>query len=250
MIPSDSLAGRTALVTGGATRVGAAIVRQLHAAGAQVVIHYRSSESPALALQEALLERRPGSATLVQADLLDIAGLPDLVEEVLAVNGHLDVLVNNASNYYPTPLGSADEAQWEDLMGINAKAPFFLSQAAAPALKESRGAIVNLVDIHARRPNKGHPLYCMAKAANAMLVKSLARELAPEVRVNGVAPGAILWPEEALTLPEKSQVLERIPMGRPGSPEDIAETVWFLAAHGGYITGQILAVDGGRSVQQ
>ena len=247
--PTSFLAGRTVLVTGGATRVGAAIGRTLHAAGAHLAIHYRHSASHAEQLKIELEALRPGSVTLVQADLLDTAALPALVDQVVAASGRLDVLVNNASSFYPTPVGEATAEQWADLMGTNAQAPFFLAQAAATQLKAHRGCIINLVDIHAERPHKRHTLYSMAKAANAMLVKSLARELAPEVRVNGVAPGAILWPENFFEDEDRLAVLARIPLGRPGTPQDIADTVAFLV-RADYMTGQILAVDGGRSVQQ
>jgi pteridine reductase len=238
-----------ALVTGGATRVGAAIGRTLHADGADLAIHYRSSAGHAEELRAELEAQRPGSVSLVQADLLDIPALPGLVGQVIANHGRLDVLVNNASSFYPTPVGEATEQQWSDLMGTNAQAPFFLAQAAAPQLKDQGGCIINLVDIHAERPHRRHPIYSMAKAANAMLVKSLARELAPEVRVNGVAPGAILWPENFFEDEDRLAVLARIPLGRPGTPQDIADTVRFLV-EADYMTGQILAVDGGRSVQQ
>jgi len=247
--PSPFLAGRSVLVTGGATRVGAAIGRTLHAAGAHLAIHYRRSVSHAETLKAELEAQRPGSVTLVQADLLDCDALPDLVDQVVAACGRLDVLINNASSFYPTPVGEATAAQWDDLMGTNARAPFFLAQAAADQLRANHGCIVNLVDIHAERPHKRHTLYSMAKAANAMLVKSLARELAPEVRVNGVAPGAILWPEDFFEDEDRLAVLARIPLGRPGTPQDIADTVAFLV-RADYMTGQILAVDGGRSVQQ
>jgi pteridine reductase len=243
------LTGRTALVTGGATRVGAAIGRTLHAAGAHLVIHYRRSSAHAEELQAELEAERPGSVSLLQADLLDTAGLPALIDAVVAASGRLDILINNASSFYPTPVGEATAEHWADLMGTNAQAPFFLAQAAAPQLTANRGCIVNLVDIHAERPHKRHPIYSMAKAANAMLVKSLARELAPEVRVNGVAPGAILWPENFFEDEDRLAVLARIPLGRPGTPQDIADTVYFLVS-ADYMTGQILAVDGGRSVQQ
>ncbi len=243
------LAAKTALVTGGAARVGAAIARVLHGAGAHVVVHFRHSRAPAEALQAELDAERSGSVTLVQGDLLDTARIAGVAKRALAATGRLDVLVNNASSYYPTPLGEATEAQWDDLFGSNAKAPFFLAQALAPALREVSGTIVNLVDIHAERPHRDHTLYCMAKAANAMLVKSLARELAPEVRVNGVAPGAILWPEEYFDDAKRRKILERIPLGRPGDPEAIAAAVLFLAT-ADYVTGQVLAVDGGRTVQQ
>lgn len=243
------LSGKTALITGGATRVGAAIARRLHGAGAHVIVHYRSSARAGEALQQELHTLRPDSVSLLQGDLLHNDRLGELFAQVLAITGRLDILVNNASTYYPTPIGSATETQWDDLMGTNAKAPFFLSQLAAPALRASHGCIINLVDIHADRPHAGHPIYCMAKAANAMLVKSLARDLAPEVRVNGIAPGAILWPESADTDKLQQEALQRIPLGRPGTPDDIARSVLFLAGSD-YISGQVLAVDGGRSVQQ
>jgi pteridine reductase len=246
---SQPLAGRTALVTGGATRVGAAIGRTLHAAGAHLVIHYRRSASHAQELQAELEAARPDSVTLAQADLLDTSALPELIAQAVAPTGRLDMLINNASSFYPTPVGEATPEHWDDLMGTNAQAPFFLAQAAAPHLQAHQGCIINLVDIHAERPHKRHPIYSMAKAANAMLVKSLARELAPDVRVNGVAPGAILWPENFFEDEDRLAVLARIPLGRPGTPQDIADTVYFLV-RAEYMTGQILAVDGGRSVQQ
>lgn len=246
---SIDLSGKTALITGGATRVGAAISRALHRAGAHVLIHYRNSAEAATALRDALLARRPDSASLLQADLLILSELEGLAREATAVTGRLDILINNASTFYPTPIGEATEAHWDDLLGSNAKAPFFLAQALAPQLIGQRGCIVNLVDIHAERPHHEHPIYSMAKAANAMLVKSLARELAPEVRVNGIAPGAILWPENFLQDEEKKAILTRIPLARPGTTEDIAHTAMFLI-DSPYITGQIIAVDGGRSVQQ
>ncbi|HIE55579.1 MAG TPA: pteridine reductase [Chromatiaceae bacterium] len=241
--------GKTALVTGGAARLGAMSTRFLHAAGAHVVIHYRNSEAPALVLQEELEADRPGSVTLVQGDLLEFGHLSRLIEETLSATGQLDILLNNASNYFPTPVESVTEEQWDSLFGVNAKAPFFLSKAAAPALRETLGCIVNMVDIHAERPNLGYPVYSMAKAANAMMVKALARELAPEIRVNGIAPGAILWPQGKEGEESKHHALPRIPLARAGRPESIARTVLFLATSE-YITGQIIAVDGGRSVQQ
>jgi len=247
---ANSLQGKTALVTGGAARIGAAICEALHAAGAHVVMHYRSSSDRAQALAEKLNAQRPDSATLVQADLCDMQRVPQLVDEVLANRGQLDILVNNASSYYPTPLGTATQEQWDDLFGSNARAPFFLSQAAAPALRKAHGCIVNLVDIHAERPNKDHPVYSMAKAANAMMVKSLARELAPEVRVNGVSPGAALWPAGYMEDSERQEILKRIPLGRPAGAEQIVNAVMFMITGTDYVTGQILAVDGGRSVQQ
>lgn len=247
---TDLLTGKVALVTGGAARLGAMIARYLHAAGARVVIHYRNSAAPAEALADALCNDRPHSATTVQGDLLDDASWPRLVDACVDFGGGLNILINNASSYYPTPIGEATTAQWSDLFGSNARAPFFLTQAALPELRKRKGCIVNLVDIYAERPNPDHPVYCMAKAANAMMVKALALDLAPDVRVNGVAPGAALWPENYETNDDRQRILARIPMRRPAGAEQIAETVLFLVEGPDYVTGQIIAVDGGRSVQQ
>ncbi len=244
------LQDKTALVTGGAARLGAAIVRRLHAAGADVIGHFRSSEKAAAALKAELDAERNDGIHLLHADLLDPDSWQATIEQAIAFRGRLDVLINNASSYYPTPLSDANLQQWNDLFGSNAQAPFFLAQAAAPELRRRQGCIVNLVDIHAERPQADHPIYCMAKAANAMMVKALARDLAPEVRVNGVAPGAALWPEGYLADVEKQQILARIPMGRPAGADQIADSVMFMVTGPDYITGQIIAVDGGRSVQQ
>ena len=249
MLEPQPLYNKTVLITGGAARLGAMSARFLHAAGAHVIIHYRNSADKAQALQQELHNSRANSASLVQGDLLDFSYLQTLIDDCLQINGRLDVLLNNASNFFPTPMESATEQQWDSLFGVNAKAPFFLSQAAAPALQQTQGCIVNMVDIHADRPHKNHPIYSMAKAANAMMVKSLARELAPHIRVNGVAPGAILWPEGDQGETSKHASLPRIPLEKAGRPENIARTVLFLAT-AEYITGQIIAVDGGRSVQQ
>jgi pteridine reductase len=235
-----------ALVTGAARRVGAAIARHLHASGFDLVIHHRASTAEAAALAAELESRRARSSLVVQADLGDTAALPGLVHASLERFGRLDALVNNASAFHPTPLGAASEADWQTLFDSNAKGPFFLAQAAAPALRARAGAIVNLVDIYAERPLRSHTLYCMAKAANAMLVKSLALELAPEVRVNGIAPGAILWPEAGKSEAAKQAMREKVALGREGRPEDIAEAVRWLLVEARYTTGQILAVDGGR----
>jgi len=244
------LSGRCGLVTGGAQRVGAAIARSLHGAGMDLLLHYRRSAGAAEALAEELNASRAGSVGLLQADLLDDSAPPRLIAQALEFRRRLDLLVNNASSFYPTPLEEVSQEAWNDLIGTNLKAPLFLSQAAAGPLKAARGAIVNLVDIHAERPLKGHPIYSIAKAGNAMLVKTLARELGPEVRVNGIAPGAILWPEQGLDPEARQEILERTALKRPGSPEDIARTLLFLVVDAGYITGQIIAVDGGRSLQQ
>ncbi len=244
----DTLDERLALVTGAAHRVGAAIVKALHGAGARVVIHYRHSRQAAEALAEELNGRRLASAFTLQADL-GRSGAPEaVVAQVLERHGRLDVLVNNASSFYPTPLGEVSETQWDDLMASNLKAPFFLSQAAMAELIRREGSIVNIVDIHAERPLKNYPVYCMAKAGLVMQTKALARELGPAVRVNAVAPGAILWPE-GLDVVRQREIIERTALKRPGEPEDIARAVLYLVRDAGYTTGQVLAVDGGRSLQ-
>jgi pteridine reductase len=242
------LAGRTALVTGGARRVGAAIARALHGAGANVVLHYRSSATEAEALAAELGAARARSVELVQADLLDIPKLPALVQAATSAFGSLDVLVNNASSFYPTPLGEITPEQWDDLLGTNLKAPLFLSQAAAPALRLSRGLIVNLVDIHALRPLRRHVVYCAAKAGLVMLTRALARELGPHVRVNAVAPGPVMWPEGEMDETLKARIVDRTLLKRTGSAEDVARAVRFFATEAPFVTGQVLAVDGGRSV--
>jgi len=243
-----SLDGKVALVTGSARRIGAAIACALHAEGARVVVHYRRSSTDAKALADRLNADRADSAMLLEGDLLDTAGIPRWIERVLDWRGRLDVLVNNASTFYPTPIGRIDERAWRELVGSNLEAPLFLSQAAAPHLAETRGSIVNIVDIHARRPLRDHSVYGAAKAGLAMLTRSLAKDLAPEVRVNGVAPGAILWPENGMTDDVKSTILDQVPLRRPGSPADIAGCVLFLVRDAAYVTGQIIAVDGGRSI--
>ena len=247
---SHRLLGQCALITGAAHRIGAAIARRLHREGMDLVLHYRSSTAAAQQLQAELQSRRRDSVMLLRADLHDTAAFPRLIAEAAEFRQRLDLLVNNASSFYPTPLAKADEAAWDDLIGSNLKAPFFLARSAAPLLQASGGCIINLVDIHAERPLKDHPIYSIAKAGNAMLVKSLARELGPDVRVNGVAPGAILWPEQGLTDRDRQEILERTALKRAGSPEDIARTLLFLVRDAPYITGQIIAVDGGRTLQQ
>ena len=245
---NQSLTGKTVLITGGARRVGAAIARELHAAGANLVIHYRNSASDAQKLAGELNAARPDSAAIVQAELLDVAHLPSLVEFAVRSHGGLDVLVNNASSFYPTKIGEITPKAWDDLLGTNLKVPTFLSQAAAPALRKSRGLILNIVDIHALRPLRDHTVYCTAKAGLHMLTRSLAKELGPEVRVNGIAPGPILWPEGQSDSSKQAKIIERTILKRMGSPADIARTALFFAAQAPYITGQVLAVDGGRSV--
>ncbi len=248
MAPQKSLVDRVALITGSARRIGAAIAGALHAAGANVVIHYRSSSGAATSLVAELNARRADSALAVQADLNDTQNLPDLVDRVVAWRGRLDILINNASSFYPTPPGKITEDHWDDLVGSNLKAPLFLTQAALPELRKAHGAIINMIDIHARRPLRNHTVYGPAKAGLAMLTLSLAKDLAPDVRVNGVAPGAILWPEDDMSDGAKASILKQIPLGRPGDPADIAECVLYLVRDATYITGQIVAVDGGRSV--
>ncbi|WP_078082864.1 pteridine reductase [Microbulbifer mangrovi] len=237
----------TALITGAAARLGRAIAEELHR-DHQVVIHYRHSAEAAQSLVAILNAKRPDSAAAVQSDLRSAEDCQNLAQAALECFGEVNLLVNNASAFYPTPIGSATEQQWEELMGSNLKAPFFLSQALAPVLARTGGSIVNLADIHADKPMPSHTVYSAAKAGLVMLTKSLARELAPQVRVNAVAPGAILWPEQESEGYNKEQILMRIPMQRSGDPSDIARTVRFLAADAPYITGQIIAVDGGRSL--
>ncbi len=246
--PINPLTGRVALVTGGARRVGAAIVRELHAAGATVVIHANRSVDEAGALRDALNAARPGSADAVRCDLDHTGELGPMIEHLVARHGRLDVLINNASGFHPTPLGRTTPAQWDELMGSNLKAPFFLSQAAAAVLRANRGCIVNLVDIHARKPMRDYAVYCAAKAGLAMLTLALAKDLGPEVRVNGVAPGAILWPEAQMDPQVQDEIVATTTLKRVGEPADVARTVRFLVADAPYITGQIIAVDGGRSI--
>jgi pteridine reductase len=242
--------GKVVLVTGGARRVGAATCRRLHGQGANLVIHYRSSEQEARTLQTELNRIRADSVALVQGNLLDTAQLSSVIDETVAHFGQLDALVNNASSFFPTPLGEITENMWDDLIGSNLKAPLFLSQAAAPHLKKQQGCIVNIVDIHSEWPLKRYVVYNAAKGGLASLTRSLALELAPEVRVNGVSPGPILWPEAGEWMDEASRqhIISRTLLKRTGEPDDIARTVAFLIADAPYITGQIIAVDGGRSV--
>ncbi|MDO8262680.1 MAG: pteridine reductase [Gallionella sp.] len=242
--------GKVVLVTGGAKRVGAAICRRLNAAGAQLAVHYRSSEQEALALQNELNALRPKSAAIFQADLLDQSALPQLVHKVIKKFGRLDALVNNASSFYATPLAEVDEQQWNDLLGTNLRAPLFLAQAAADELRRRHGAIVNIADIHAERPLRGHLLYSVAKAGLVALTRGLAQEMAPQVRVNAVAPGVIIWPEGEAWLDEEQRrkIVAHTLLKREGGPDDVARTVQFLLNDSPYITGQVIAVDGGRSI--
>lgn len=238
---------RVVLVTGGARRIGATIARELHAGGYSVAVHYRSSGEDAAALAAELSSERPGSAFTLCGDIAQVSECRRLVEEVIGRFGRLDLLVNNASSFYPTPLSEATEGQWDELTGSNLKGPFFLSQAAAPHLAEVGGSIVNLVDVHAFRVLADHAIYTAAKAGLVSLTRSLAHDLAPTVRVNGIAPGAILWPEDGSTEAAQRATLAAIPLDRQGETGDIARTVSFLAASP-YITGEVIHVDGGRSL--
>ena len=237
-----------ALITGAGRRVGAVIARTLHAAGYDLTLHYRRSADAARALADELELQRAGSTLLLQAELAELHTLPTLIEQLLAHFGRLDALVNNASTFYPTPVGSATPAQWNELFASNAQAPFFLSQAATPALREARGGIVNLLDIYAERPLAEHPLYCMAKAAQAAMTRSLALELGPDVRVNGVAPGAVLWPSDGKPYADQQAILARSPLQRAGTPEDVAGAVLWLLRDAPFVTGQVIRVDGGRTL--
>jgi len=244
-----SLDGRSALVTGAAKRIGAVIARTLHAAGANVAIHYNRSAAEADELAAELNRARAKSAFTIGADMRDIAAVERMAAQVLERTGkRLDVLVNNASNFYPTPIGTITLEQWDDLFGSNLKAPLFLSQALVPALRAARGVIVNIVDVHSQRPLRDHPVYGPAKAGLAMLTRSLAKDLGPDVRVNGVSPGAILWPDEGMSDGLRAAIIKQTALKRAGTPEDIAAAVLFLVRDAPYVTGQIIAVDGGRSV--
>ena len=245
---TESLSGKAALVTGGARRVGAAIARRLHAAGASVLLHYRDSEADAAKLEAELNAVRPKSAAKVKAELLAPIAPRALLTAARDSFGRLDLLVNNASSFFPVEVGAIESSHWEELIGSNLRAPLFICQEAAPELAKAQGAIVNIVDIHAERPLKGYSVYSIAKAGLAALTRSLALELAPAVRVNGVAPGAIAWPDDGQFDPaERARILATTPLARMGSPADIAQAVHFLAC-APYVTGQILAVDGGRSL--
>lgn len=241
---------KVVLVTGGARRVGAAICRRLHQRGARLVIHYHTSRIDAQNLQRELEQVRPQSAALIQTDLLDMEHIPMLVDNAVNQFGKLDALINNASSFFPTPVGECTEQAWHDLVGSNLKVPLFLSQAAAPYLKKQQGSIVNIVDIHVEQPLKHYIIYNAAKGGLAALTRSLAVDLAPEIRVNGVSPGPILWPETGEWQDEavRNYIISRTLLKRMGEPDDIARTICFLINDAPFITGQIIAVDGGRSI--
>ncbi len=238
------------LITGGAKRVGAAICRQLHAQGANLMIHYNTSVNEARALQAELNLMRPDSVAIIQGDLLNLAVLPNLVSETIKHFGRLDALINNASTYYPTEIGQINENNWQDLIGSNLKAPVFLAQAAAAELRKNHGCIVNITDMHIERPKKGYIVYSVAKAGLVTLTKSLAHELSPEVRVNAVAPGPVQWPEGNPQFDEvyRQRVINQTLLKRVGEPEDVAKAVKFLIYDAPFVTGHVLAVDGGRSL--
>ena len=244
----DSLEGRWALITGAARRIGAVISTALHEAGANVAVHYLNSGEDAEQLASQLNQVRSDSALTVQGNLKNTADLKQMIDQLTKRTGGLDILVNNASSFYPTPLESTTEEHWDDLLGTNLKAPLFLSKISLPYLKKNNGVIINIVDVHAQRPLKNHSVYGSAKAGLAMLTRSLAKDLGPDVRVNGVSPGAILWPESGISERVKENILGQVPLGRPGTPDDIAAAVVFLVRDAPYVTGEIIAVDGGRSV--
>jgi pteridine reductase len=245
---AKQLVGKVALVTGGAKRLGNAVAHALHGQGARLVIHYRSSQANAEALVAELNALRRDSAICLACDLLDTPALPHLIAQTIQQFGQLDILINNASSFYPTPVGSINEQQWDDLIGSNLKSPLFLAQAAAPHLRATQGLILNMVDIHAQRPLPNHPVYCIAKAGLVMLTKSLARELAPEIRVNAIAPGPVLWPEQPMSAELQREIISKTALERQGTPQDIARAALFFAMDAPYVTGQILAIDGGRSI--
>ncbi len=244
----QNLKGKVALVTGSAKRLGAATVEKLHSDGATVIVHYRSSSKDAIALSDKLNAIRPDSCFLQQADLAEVKNLPAMIDAIIQQTGRLDILINNASSFFPTAVGEITEDHWDNLMGSNLKAPLFLSQAAAPQLLKNKGCIVNMIDIHGIRPLKNHPVYSAAKAGLLMLTQSLARELGPDVRVNGIAPGAILWPEtdsDNMDVAHKA-LLDKTCLKREGTPDDIAKAILFLVRDADYITGHVIPVDGGR----
>ena len=244
----DSRHTKVALVTGGARRIGAEIARCLHAEGMNIALHYRTSVDDARRLRDELHAARPASVRLFEADLCDTAAIKDMVASVTSAFTRMDVLVNNAASFFATPLGAIDDAAYQDLLDTNLKAPLFLAQAAALQLAMAKGCIVNIADIYGLKPLAAHAAYCAAKAGLIMLTRSLALELAPDIRVNAIAPGAILWPESGCDEIDRAAVLAKTPMGRAGDPADIAQSVLFLVRDADYVTGQVIKVDGGRAI--
>jgi len=245
---NTTLSGKVVLITGAARRLGAEIARTLHTHGMNLILHYRSSQQEAQQLQQELNNIRENSVVLIQTDLLHTAKLTSMVQKAEDVWGRLDILINNASSFFPTPLGTVDEHQWNDLIGTNLKAPFFLSQAAARSLSNTKGCIINIVDIHAERPLKTFAVYSIAKAGLVMLTKALARELGPNVRVNAIAPGVILWPERGIDDVTKQRIISRTALKREGSPKDVARAVLFLIRDADYTSGEVIRIDGGRAL--
>ena len=247
---NEPLNSKVALITGAARRIGAEIARTLHAAGNNIVLHYNVSEKEAMALGQHLNDIREKSAILVQGDLSVPGSEKKMIDQAMAGWGRLDVLVNNASRFYRTPIGNVTEEDWDDLLTSNLKAPFFLSQAAAPSLKQNKGVIINVGDIHAKSPLRDYSVYCISKSGLVMMTQSLAKELAPFIRVNAVAPGSIIWPEgeNELSDQEKQKIIERTPLLHSGVAADIAKAVLFFARDADYITGQVLNIDGGRTL--
>jgi len=239
---------KNVLITGSAKRIGASCARLLHEQGCNIFLHYRSSKQEALQLFEELTQKRPDSVKILQADLLNMSELQLLAKEAASAWGGLDALVNNASAFYPQAVAQVSEHDWEMLMGSNLKSPFFLSQALSNSLAKRRGCIINITDIHAERGLKNYPLYSLTKAGLAAMTKILAKELGPEIRVNGVSPGAILWPEHDLSDQDKAEIMQRVILERNGESSDIAKAVSFLIRDADYITGQIITVDGGRTL--
>ena len=240
---------KVVMITGAARRIGAELVRHLHQSGMSIILHYCSSENDATALAKDLNSQRADSVKLLRGDLKEYSNIPDLIKQAASLFGSIDVLINNASSFFPTHINEVNEDIWEDLVGVNFKAPFFLTQAAAAHLRVARGCIINVVDIHADRPLKDYSVYCVAKAGLAMLTKSMARELAPEIRVNGIAPGAIMWPEVQHYENVHQEIIAHTALKREGSPKDVSNAALFLINNADYITGQIIVVDGGRTLR-
>ncbi len=244
------LADKIVLITGSSKRIGAATVRLLHANNMNIALHYHHSQAAAKDLQTELNEQRPESVMLLSGNICDLTQLDKMIQQVIENYGRLDVLINNASSFYPTPIDQVTEENWDELLGTNLKSPFFLCQAAAPYLQKTYGCIVNLADIHALRPLKTHSVYSIAKAGLIMLTKTLANELGPQIRVNAIAPGAILWPDNDMDDTIKQQIIANVALKRHGNVQDIAKTILFLIRDANYITGQVIAVDGGRTLNQ